>query len=52
MRKQVEYNAELAAWNHQFAPAINHYLRSGLGYKTDLQCRLRVIRTITVRALG
>jgi carboxypeptidase C (cathepsin A) len=27
----------MAAWNHAFAPAINHYLRDVLEYDTDLQ---------------
>jgi carboxypeptidase C (cathepsin A) len=30
-------NQELDSWNHAFAPAINHYLREILGYRTDLQ---------------
>ena len=33
----VEYNAELIAWNHAFSPAMNHYLRDELNYKTDLK---------------
>jgi carboxypeptidase C (cathepsin A) len=32
-----DYNAELTAWLHAFTPAINHYLRDVLQYKTDLQ---------------
>ena len=32
-----EFDPSLTAWNHAFAPAINHYLRSVLGYRTDLQ---------------
>jgi len=33
----VEYNAEIVAWNHTFSPAMNHYLRDELNYKTDLK---------------
>ncbi len=32
-----DYAPELTSWNHAFAPAINHYLRDELGWKTDLQ---------------
>jgi carboxypeptidase C (cathepsin A) len=32
-----DYNAELISWNHAFSPAMNYYLREGLGYKTDLK---------------
>lgn len=32
-----EFDPSLTAWNHAFAPAINHYLRNVLGYQTDLQ---------------
>jgi len=32
-----DFDPALASWNHAFAPAINHYLRSVLGYTTDLQ---------------
>ncbi|GAA0823062.1 carboxypeptidase [Colwellia asteriadis] len=32
-----DYNAELSSWLHSFTPAINHYLREELGYKTDLR---------------
>jgi carboxypeptidase C (cathepsin A) len=31
-----DYDAAMSAWNHAFAPTINHYLREELGYKTDL----------------
>ncbi|MBL9120418.1 MAG: carboxypeptidase [Phycisphaerae bacterium] len=31
-----EFDAAMAAWNHAFAPAVNHYLREVLGYRTDL----------------
>lgn len=34
---RYDYPAELTSWNHAFAPAINHYLRDGLGFETDLQ---------------
>ena len=33
----VDYNAEMGAWSHEFAPAFNQYIRSTLGFKTDLQ---------------
>jgi len=33
----VDYNAEIVAWNHTFSPAMNHYLRDELNYKTDLK---------------
>ncbi|MFW6137222.1 MAG: S10 family peptidase [Candidatus Aminicenantaceae bacterium] len=29
------HDPAMAAWNHAFTPAINHYLREILGYKTD-----------------
>ncbi|HUG27731.1 MAG TPA: hypothetical protein VMK53_05475 [Gemmatimonadales bacterium] len=32
-----DFDPALTAWNHAFAPAINHYLREDLGFKTDLQ---------------
>lgn len=32
-----DYWAELTSWLHSFTPAINHYLRAELGYKTDLK---------------
>jgi carboxypeptidase C (cathepsin A) len=31
-----DYNAELTSWLHSFTPAINHYLRNDLNFKTDL----------------
>lgn len=31
-----DYDAAMSAWNHSFAPAINHYLREELGYQTDV----------------
>ncbi len=38
----VRYDGDpaLTAWNHAFAPAINHYLRDVLGYETELQYNL------------
>ena len=33
-------NAELDSWEHSFTPAINHYLRNNLGFKTDLKYNL------------
>lgn len=35
--ERYDYPPELIAWNHAFAPAINHYLQEELGFKTDLQ---------------
>lgn len=32
-----DFDPALTAWNHAFAPAINHYLREELKFKTDLQ---------------
>ncbi len=32
-----DYWAELTSWLHSFTPAINHYIRSELNYKTDLK---------------
>ncbi|MBB4080288.1 carboxypeptidase C (cathepsin A) [Lewinella aquimaris] len=32
-----DYNSELTSWLHSFTPAINHYLREELGFRTDLQ---------------
>lgn len=34
---KVDYNAELTSWLHSFTPAINHYLRDVLQYKTDIK---------------
>jgi carboxypeptidase C (cathepsin A) len=34
---EPDYPAELAAWNHAFAPAINHYVRGELGFETNLE---------------
>jgi carboxypeptidase C (cathepsin A) len=35
--ESYDYDPALSAWNHAFAPAINHYLRNELGFETDLQ---------------
>jgi len=35
--ERYDYAPELTSWNHAFAPAINHYLRDQLGFRTDLQ---------------
>lgn len=32
-----DYSAELTSWLHSFTPAINHYLRAELNYKTDVK---------------
>lgn len=32
-----DYNSELTSWLHSFTPAINHYLREELNFKTDLK---------------
>ncbi len=32
-----DFDPALTSWNHAFAPAINHYLRDQLGWRTDLQ---------------
>jgi carboxypeptidase C (cathepsin A) len=32
-----DHDPALTSWNHSFTPAINHYLREVLGYKTDLK---------------
>ena len=32
-----DFNAELTSWLHSFTPAINHYLRTELNYKTDIK---------------
>lgn len=31
-----DYNAELTSWLHSFTPAINHYLKNELKFRTDL----------------
>lgn len=35
--ERYDYPAEYSSWKHSFTPAINHYLRDILGFKTDLQ---------------
>lgn len=35
--ERYDFDPALTAWNHAFAPAVNHYLRDELGYETDLQ---------------
>ena len=32
-----DYSAELTSWEHSFTPAINHYIRKNLNFKTDLK---------------
>ncbi len=32
-----DYNAELTSWLHSFTPAINHYMKNELNFKTDLK---------------
>jgi len=32
-----DYYAELTSWLHSFTPAMNHYLRNDLNYKTDVK---------------
>jgi len=32
-----DYNAELTSWLHSFTPAINHYFRNDLNFKTDVK---------------
>ena len=34
---EPDYNAELSSWLHSFTPAINHYMRTELNYKTDIK---------------
>lgn len=34
--EEPDFDPALTAWNHAFAPAVNHYLRDVLGYRTDL----------------
>ncbi|MCF4008657.1 S10 family peptidase [Rheinheimera sp. UJ63] len=35
--ERPDYWAELTSWLHSFTPAINHYLRTELNYKTDIK---------------
>ena len=32
-----DYSAELTSWLHSFTPAINHYIRKELNFKTDIK---------------
>jgi len=32
-----DYSAELTSWLHSFTPAINHYIRKELKFKTDIK---------------
>ena len=32
-----DYSAELTSWLHSFTPAINHYIRTELKFKTDIK---------------
>lgn len=32
-----DYSAELTSWLHSFTPAINHYIREELNFKTDVK---------------
>ena len=32
-----DYNAELSSWLHSFTPAINHYIKKELNFKSDLK---------------
>jgi carboxypeptidase C (cathepsin A) len=34
---RYDYDPALTSWNHSFTPAINHYLRGELGFRTDLK---------------
>ena len=40
-RKEIgtrpDYSAELTSWLHSFTPAINHYIRKNLKFKTDIK---------------
>ena len=38
--ERYDYDPAMSAWNHAFAPAINHYLRDVLGFKTELKYNL------------
>jgi len=38
--QRYDYDPAMSAWNHAFAPAINHYLRDVLGYETELRYNL------------
>lgn len=36
----IDYYPELDSWLHSFTPAINHYLRTELGYETDVKYQM------------
>ena len=38
--ESYDYDPAMSAWNHAFAPAINHYLREVLGFETELTYNL------------
>ncbi|MGK6351029.1 S10 family peptidase [Parapedobacter sp. DT-150] len=35
--ERPDFNAELTTWLHAFTPAINHYMRNELNFKTDVK---------------
>lgn len=35
--ENTDYNPELSSWLHSFTPAINHYMKNELGFKTDVK---------------
>lgn len=35
--ERPDFNSELTSWLHSFTPAINHYFRNHLNYKTDVK---------------
>jgi carboxypeptidase C (cathepsin A) len=35
--ERPEYNAEMESWVHSFTPAVNHYMRNVLNYRTDVK---------------
>ncbi len=35
--ERYDFDPALTSWNHSFTPAINHYLRTELGWETDHQ---------------
>ncbi|MFB2121387.1 S10 family peptidase [Parapedobacter sp. 2B3] len=35
--ERPDFNAELTSWLHSFTPAINHYMRNELNFKTDVK---------------
>ena len=34
---RTDYNPEITSWLHSFTPAINHYIRKELNFKTDVK---------------